>query len=150
MEFTNNSGKRQKTNRRQGPIPWLHQGWNAGVFKRRSNSCCQRAQGADEKCAHAISRECAFVVTPDQAGEDEIADIIRACHAISNCTDKRTAIIYEVGASWVASCNPSRNAPPFRKDHYEINIRGFLNSRGDSGQKGTRPLLKRRLLHIRL
>ena len=86
-------------------------------------------KGILRECEHVVDRECAFIVF-DGIGEDAMAaDVFRKHHAIGNCPDTRTAIIYEVGASGAAAFNPSRNPPPFRKEHCEALVHAALHRR---------------------
>ena len=88
--------------------------------------------------AFIVQRDCTFLVVDNNCSEDEISDMLRECKAIGTCPDKRTAILYETGASGQASCNPKCNPPPFRKEHFEKCIHGLLNSRcSQSNSKAT-------------
>jgi hypothetical protein len=89
-----------------------------------------------QECVHTVDREGTFVVFDSKDGEDTIADAIRDSQAIGSCPDKRTAIVYEVGTSGVAACNAAKIPPPFRKDHFDRLVGGFLHSRcAGSGAK---------------
>ena len=88
--------------------------------------------------AFIVQRDCTFLVVDNNCSEDSLADMLRECKAIGPCPDKRTAILYETGASGQASCNPKCNPPPFRKEHFEKCMHGFLNSRrSQSNSKAT-------------
>ena len=79
--------------------------------------------------AFIVQRDCTFIVVDNSCSEDALANMIRDCKAIGACPEKRTAVLYETGVSGQASCNPKCNPPPFRKEHFERGIHGFLNSR---------------------
>ena len=88
--------------------------------------------------AFIVQRDCTFIVVDNNCSEDEIADKLRECKAIGPCPDKRTAVLYQTGASGQASSNPKCNPPPFRKDHFDKCIHGVLNSRcAQSSSKAT-------------
>ena len=85
-----------------------------------------------------MDRDCSFKAFDAKDGEDTIADYIRSSNAIGKCPDKRTGVFYEVGTSGAASSNAEKNAPPFRKEHFDRHIRGHLHSRcAGQGAKAT-------------
>ena len=91
-----------------------------------------------QECQHTVDRDCSFKSFDSKDGEDTIADYIRSSKAIGNCPDMRTGIFYEVGTSGSAQSNAEKNAPPFRKDHFDRHVRGHLNSRAaGQGAKAT-------------
>ena len=110
--------------------------WSKGKDGSLSMDTIKKLKKAMQDCIHIVDRDCTFCDAETDDSEDLIADKIRKCTAISQCPDKRTAIIYEVGCAGVPTCNPSCNIPPFRKEHYERHVRGCLHAReGHSGAK---------------
>ena len=88
--------------------------------------------------AFIVERACQFLVVDNSCSEDSLADMLRESKALGPCPDKRTAILYETGSSGQASCNPKVNCCPFRKEHFDKCMRGFLNSRcSESNSKAT-------------